>query len=85
MAYYQPQNYGRGGYVEPASYHTWSLSKTVFFAVAIFLLIAGIQDFLDPGRRKIPAVQLKALTSIALGFFLLYLFFTVINTPKYGR
>jgi hypothetical protein len=84
MAYPQPFNM-RGGYLEPASYHTWNLTKVVYFSVAVFLMIAGIQDFLDPGRRKIPSVQLKALTSIALGFFLLYLFFTVINTPKYGR
>jgi len=84
MAYYQPPNMSRS-FLEPASYHTWNLTKVVYFSVAIFLMIAGIQDFLDPGRRKIPAVQLKALTSISLGFFLLYLFFTVINTPKYGR
>lgn len=83
MAYYQP-NMSRG-YLEPASYHTWNLTKAVFFSVSVFLMIVGIQDFLDPGRRKIPAVQIKALTSISLGFFLMYLFFTVINTPKYGR
>lgn len=83
MAYYQP-NMSRS-YLEPSSYHTWNLAKVVYFSVSIFLMIVGIQDFLDPGRRKIPAVQIKALTSIALGFFLLYLFFTVINTPKYGR
>ena len=82
MAYYQ--NMGRG-YVEPASYHTWALSKTIVIAVSIFLMIIGIQDFLDPGRRKIPAVQLKALTSVAVGFFLMYLYFTVLSTPKYGR
>ena len=84
MAYYQPPNFGRS-YIEPASYHTWNLAKVVFFSVSIYLMIVGIQDFLDPGRRKIPAVQIKALTGITLGFFLLYLFFTVINTPKYGR
>jgi hypothetical protein len=81
MAYYQNMR----GYVEPASYHTWNLSKAIFFTAAIFLIIVGIQDFLDPGRRKIPAVQLKALTGISLGFFMIYLFFTVLNTPKYNR
>ena len=78
-------NQPRGGYIQPASFHTWILAKAIYVCAAVLLMITGIQDFLDPGRRKIPAVQLKALTSIALGFFLLYLFFTVINTPKYGR
>ena len=81
MASYYP-NMSRA-YAEPASYYTWNLSKTIFFTAAIFMIIVGIQDFLDPGRRKIPAVNLKALTGISLGFFMLYLFFTVINTPKY--
>lgn len=80
MNYYKPQ-----GYAEPASFYTWNLSKAIFFTAAIFLLIVGIQDYLDPARRQIPAVNLKALTSISLGFFMLYLFFTVINIQKYGR
>jgi len=73
------------GYAEPASFYTWNLSKAIFFTVAIFLIIVGIQDYLDPGRRQIPAVNLKALTSISLGFFMLYFFFTVLNIQKYGR
>jgi hypothetical protein len=75
----------RGGYIQPASFHTWTLAKAIFVCAALLLMITGIQDFLDPGRRQIPSVNIKAITSIITGFFMMYLFFTVINTPKYGR
>lgn len=82
-AYYQNQS---RAYAEPFSYHTWNLSKAIYVTAALFLIIIGIQDYLDPGRRQIPSVNLKALSSITLGVFMMYLFFTVINTPKYfGR
>ena len=81
MAYYQPRV--PSGYAEPLSYHTWNLAKVIYFTAAMMLIITGIQDYLDPGRRQLPAVNLKALTSISLGFFMLYLFFTVLNTPRY--
>jgi hypothetical protein len=83
MAYYNQQPMARA-YLEPTSYHTWNLAKGLYFAAASLLLVTGIQDFLDPGRRQIPAVNIKAITSIIIGFFMMYLFFTVINTPKYG-
>jgi hypothetical protein len=75
----------RGGFIQPASFHTWTLAKAIYFVTATLLMITGIQDFLDPGRRQIPTVNIKAITSIVSGFFMLYLFFTVINTPKYNR
>lgn len=75
----------RGGYIQPASFHTWTLAKVIFVCSALLLMMIGIQDFLDPGRRQIPSVNIKAITSIVTGFFMLYLFFTVINTPKYNR
>lgn len=79
--YYPPAR----NFIEPVSFHTWNLSKAIFFTAAVFLIVVGIQDYLDPGRRKIPAVQLKALTAIGLGFFMLYMFFSVLNVSKYGR
>lgn len=93
---YPFNNYGRGGgygvrapmgtgYIQPASFHTWTLTKIIYFCTAVLLMIIGIQDFLDPGRRQIPSVNIKAITSIVTGFFMIYLFFTVINTPKYNR
>jgi hypothetical protein len=82
MAY--PYNQSRG-YVQPASFHTWTLAKAVYFCASVLLMVTGIQDFLDPGRRQIPAVNIKAITSIITGFFMMYLFFTVLNTPKYNR
>jgi len=92
MAYpfnnYQPRGgytQPRGGYIQPASFHTWTLAKAIYFISAALLMIIGIQDFLDPGRRQIPSVNIKAITSIVTGFFMMYLFFTVINTPKYNR
>lgn len=86
MAYPYQQPQLPRGYVEPVSFHTWNLTKAIYFTAAVFLIICGIQDYLDPGRRKIPSINIKALTSIGLGFFMLYLFFTVLNTPRYyGR
>jgi len=78
-------NQPRGGYIQPASFHTWTLAKAIYVCAAVLLMITGIQDFLDPGRRQIPAVNIKAITAIIIGFFMLYLFFTVLNTPKYNR
>lgn len=84
MAYPYYSNRG-GGYVQPASFHTWNLAKAIFVCAALLLMVTGIQDFLDPGRRRIPSVNIKAITSIVIGFFMLYLFFTVLNTPRYNR
>lgn len=80
-----PYNYQPRGYIQPASFHTWNLAKAIFVCTAILLMVTGIQDFLDPGRRQIPAVNIKAITNIVTGFFMLYLFFTVLNTPRYNR
>jgi hypothetical protein len=84
MAYPFNQQQSRG-FVQAPSFHTWNLGKAIYFIAAVLVMITGIQDFLDPGRRRIPAVNIKAITSIIVGFFMLYLFFTVINTPRYNR
>lgn len=80
-------NYGSSGagFIQPASFHTWMLTKVIYVCTALLLMVIGIQDFLDPGRRQIPSVNIKAITSIITGFFMLYLFFTVLNTPRYKR
>ena len=83
MAYPYYQN--RGGYVQPQSFHVWTLAKAIYVCAALLLMVSGIQDFLDPGRRQIPSVNIKAVTNIVIGFFMLYLFFTVLNTPRYNR
>ena len=91
MASYLNQSYRmlnqppRGGFIQPASFHTWMLTKVIYVCAAILLMITGIQDFLDPGRRQIPTVNVKAITSIITGFFMMYLYVTVLNTPKYNR
>lgn len=76
---------GRGGFIQPASFHTWALTRAIFMCTALLLMMTGIQDFLDPGRRRIPSVNIKAITSIVTGFFMVYMYFTVLNNPKYGR
>jgi len=57
------------------------LAPGLIFAVAIALLIFGLQSFLTAYRRKFANEMIKAATLMVMGLFLLY-FWSTISGPS---
>ena len=59
------------------------LAPGLIFAVAIALLIFGLQSFLTAYRRKFANEMIKAATLMVMGLFLIY-FWSTITAPSVG-
>jgi len=53
------------------------LQKILVLTIAITLILSPVQDFLDPGRARIPSVAIKSVAQMLMGIFLMYFWLTV--------
>ena len=53
------------------------LQKILVLTIAIMLILSPVQDFLDPGRGRIPSVAIKSIVQMLMGMFLIYFWLTV--------
>jgi hypothetical protein len=53
------------------------LQKILVLSAAITLILSPVQDFLDPGRSRVPSVAIKSVTQMVMGVFLIYFWATV--------
>jgi hypothetical protein len=59
------------------------LAPGLIFAVAVALILFGLQSFLTAYRRKFANEMIKAATMIVMGLFLMY-FWSTISAPSVG-
>jgi cytochrome c biogenesis factor len=59
------------------------LAPGLIFAVAVALILFGLQSFLTAYRRKFANEMIKAATMIVMGLFLMY-FWSTITAPSVG-
>jgi cytochrome c biogenesis factor len=59
------------------------LAPGLIFAVAVALILFGLQSFLSAYRRKFANEMIKAATMIVMGLFLMY-FWSTITAPSVG-
>jgi hypothetical protein len=59
------------------------LAPGLIFAVAVALILFGLQSFLSAYRRKFANEMIKAATMIVMGLFLMY-FWSTISAPSVG-
>jgi hypothetical protein len=55
------------------------LQKTLMVVAGVTLILSATQDWLDPGRRTVPSVNIKSALTTFLGAFLLYFWFSVMK------
>jgi hypothetical protein len=55
------------------------LQKTLMVVAGVTLILSATQDWLDPGRRTVPSVNIKSAVTTFLGAFLLYFWFSVMK------
>jgi hypothetical protein len=53
------------------------LQKILVLTIAITLILSPVQDFLDPGRSRIPSVAIKSVAQMLMGIFLIYFWLTI--------
>jgi hypothetical protein len=53
------------------------LQKILVLSAAITLILSPVQDFLDPGRSRVPSVAIKSVAQMVMGVFLIYFWATV--------
>jgi hypothetical protein len=59
------------------------LAPGLIFAVAVALILFGLQSFLSAYRRKFANEMIKAATMMVMGLFLMY-FWSTISAPSVG-
>lgn len=52
--------------------------------LGLALILFGIQEFLDPAKRQVPSMVIRALTMIFVGLYLIYLYQEMSGTNSGG-